>query len=632
MCGIERESPNQEVSMAQASSHKVAIIEDEGLIAADLKRRLLSVGYDVTGIADTGSSALQLIQDTCPDVVLMDIRIKGQMDGIQVASQVREKLDVPVVFLTAYEDREILDRAAQTQAFGYIKKPIASASLQGSIEMAISKHRHERELRAARDWAAASFASVPSAVVVTDGSGKIQYLNSMAEQLTGRSSNDVEGRSSRELLRLIYRDSGRPLEDFVPVAMLQGETISFPSGVCLLGGGGRTYTIDGSVAPRWCEGRVEGTVIAFTDTTFGKFEEEQSLQDHKQQALLRLADGLAKQLPDPAVLAEDRARLLEALPPDSPHRPDAESIGRAAMDAIAVTYRLRSYLQLPDMHLRRVAVGDLLASLEAAWNKFHPMLRLVPEVEPAMVHADEWQLTKALVSILLHARAHMTHSDGLVIDAAGADIDRMSHSVRIRISYPSADENAESIERIFEPSLSSDTDDLPLAYRLIKRMGGLVSARMEPGQKAVCDIYLSRVNAAGAGVKLPSPEPVVLLIEPNPEVRRVLHLHLERHGYNLLATGDSGEALLLAQLYRGAIPLIIANPDGYASARAELAEKLVSVRPRSRVRVLDGYYECRRAAAGDSLEWTESRHLTKWDLLAWVNDAFASVETNVFES
>ena len=615
----------------EGNSHKIAIIEDEGLIAADLKRRLHSVGYHVTGIADTGKTAMQLIQDTEPDIVLMDIHIKGEMDGIEVANQVREQLDVPVVYLTAYEDRETLDRAAQTQAFGYIKKPIASASLQGSIEMAISKHRHERGLREARDWAAASFAAMPYAVLVTDGKGKVGYLNSMAEELTGWSSAEALGRNARELLRLVYRFSGRPVEDFVTVAMLQGETIPFPSNVCLVGSEGRTYIIDGSVAPRLREGRVEGTVIALTDTTLCKFEEEQSLQDNKQEALIRLANGLARQLPDPSNLAEDRARLLEALPPGSPQRQDAESIGRAAMDAIAVTYRLRSYLQLPDMHVRRVAVGELLASLEIAWKRFQPPLLLVPEVEPAIVQADEWQLTKALVSILLHARSHMTHSDGLAVDVASAEVDQMSHSVRIRVRYTSADEDPESMERIFEPSWSSDTDDLPLAYRLIKKMGGLVSMRLEPGQKAVCDIYLSKVNAAAAGERLPGPEPVVLLIEPNPEVRRVLHLHLERHGYNLLATGDSDEALLLAQLYKGAIPLIIANPDGYASVRAGLAEKLTSVRPRSSVRVLDGYYECRRAAAGDSLEWTESRHLTKWDLLGWVNDAFASMETNVFE-
>ena len=172
----------------QRVAHKIVIVEDEGLIAADLEARLKNAGYSVPGTADTSERALEVIQKTSPDLVLMDIRLKGDVDGIETASRVREQLDIPVVFLTAYEDRGTLERAGQTQAFGYIKKPIASASLRGSIEMALSKHRYERDLRAQRDWMAASFRSVPHAVLVTDGQGRLTYLNSPAEKLTGWNS------------------------------------------------------------------------------------------------------------------------------------------------------------------------------------------------------------------------------------------------------------------------------------------------------------------------------------------------------------------------------------------------------------------------------------------------------------
>ena len=133
--------------MAAAAQHKIVIVEDEGLLAADLESRLKSAGYQVPGTADSGEPALQLIRESLPDLVLMDIRLKGDQDGIRVAEQVREELDIPVVYLTAYEDRATLERASRTQAYGYIKKPIVSASLRGSIEMAIAKHRYERGLR-----------------------------------------------------------------------------------------------------------------------------------------------------------------------------------------------------------------------------------------------------------------------------------------------------------------------------------------------------------------------------------------------------------------------------------------------------------------------------------------------------
>jgi AmiR/NasT family two-component response regulator len=133
--------------MPQPEQHKIVIVEDEGLIAADLESRLKAAGYSVPGIADSSNQALQIIEQTSPDLVLMDIHLKGDKDGIQAADLVREKLDIPVIYLTAYEDRGTLERASQTQAYGYIKKPIASASLKGSIEIAIAKHRYERDLR-----------------------------------------------------------------------------------------------------------------------------------------------------------------------------------------------------------------------------------------------------------------------------------------------------------------------------------------------------------------------------------------------------------------------------------------------------------------------------------------------------
>jgi two-component system cell cycle sensor histidine kinase/response regulator CckA len=611
--------------VAAPPKHKIVVVEDEGLIAADLESRLKTAGYSVTGTADSAPQALKLIRATSPDLVLMDIRLKGDVDGIQVADQVRKELDVPIVYLTAYEDQETLARASQTQAFGYIKKPIASSSLRGSIEMAIAKHQHERDLRAQRDWLAASFSAVPYAVLVTDGSGRIRYVNSQAEELTGWNAEQALGRPSRELLRLFYRESGNPLEDFVPVAMLQGETIPLPEGVWLKGSEGRNYAIEGSVAPRWRDGRIEGAVVALTDTTLRQFEEEQTRQENKQDALVRLADGVARELPQLNRMAEDCARLLEALPGDSGLRQDAEAIQRAATDAFAVTHRLRRFLEPPEVRPAQVLLNEVLSRLEAAWKLIQPNFTMRLEPDPLPVQADEWQLTRSLVSILLHARRRMTETSELAIDMSGAVLEQMSHSARIRVVYTTRDEDAASLERVFEPSWSGDSIDLPVAYRIVKKMGGLIAARLEKGNTVIFDIYLSRVSAAAAGAPIPEPEkPAVLLIEPNPEVRRVLHLHFQRHGYNLLEAEDCEEGLLLANLYPAEIPLIVANPENDDQARADLAEKLTAFRPETRVRVLAGYYESCRAAAGSGMAAIGTRHLTKWDLLAWVQEAFAS--------
>jgi PAS domain S-box-containing protein len=162
-------------------------------------------------------------------------------------------------------------------------------------------------------------------VAVTDGSGRISYLNRVAEELTGWEAEDALGKPSTELLRFRHR-SGRPVEDLVPVVMLQGTPAPLPADIWLEGPGRRRYAIEGSLAPRWKEGRSEGVVITFKDVTLRRFEDEQSRQDSKHDALSRLADGIAGHLDlELSVVADESSRLLQSLPSESTLRATAES-------------------------------------------------------------------------------------------------------------------------------------------------------------------------------------------------------------------------------------------------------------------------------------------------------------------
>lgn len=125
----------------------IFIVEDEAIVANDIRETLIGQGYTVSGVAKSGEVALEKIREIRPDLVLMDIHLAGEMDGIDAAAKVHVLCDIPVIYLTAYADKILLDRAKVTEPYGYVVKPYDERELHSVIEMALYKHRVEREIR-----------------------------------------------------------------------------------------------------------------------------------------------------------------------------------------------------------------------------------------------------------------------------------------------------------------------------------------------------------------------------------------------------------------------------------------------------------------------------------------------------
>ncbi|MCI0623597.1 MAG: response regulator [Acidobacteria bacterium] len=124
---------------------RILIVEDEAIIAADLQRRLSRMGCEVLGMAASGADAVRLATALKPELVLMDINLRGEMDGTQTARQLRNQLQLPVIYLTASSDAMVVERAKLTDAFGYLLKPLDERLLYITIEMALYKHQMELE-------------------------------------------------------------------------------------------------------------------------------------------------------------------------------------------------------------------------------------------------------------------------------------------------------------------------------------------------------------------------------------------------------------------------------------------------------------------------------------------------------
>ena len=124
---------------------KILVVEDEAIVARDIKVCLNKIGYEVLGSYSSGEKALEAIENNPPELILMDIMLKGKMSGIDTSAIVKEKYGIPIVFLTAYTDEQTINKAKITEPYGYIIKPFKEIDLRTSIEMALYKFKKEKE-------------------------------------------------------------------------------------------------------------------------------------------------------------------------------------------------------------------------------------------------------------------------------------------------------------------------------------------------------------------------------------------------------------------------------------------------------------------------------------------------------
>jgi PAS domain S-box-containing protein len=172
----------------------ILIVEDEGVVALSIQAALRKMRYKVVGIAVTGNEAIALAMEHKPDVILMDIHIKGDIDGIQTTEKLNEITDIPVIFLTAYADDETVKRAIQTHSHSYLIKPYNPRELYSNIEFAIYKRRMKARLGSNRENLELFLTKSSDAGLIIDMQNCIVFANSAAETLLGWTNEEMQGK------------------------------------------------------------------------------------------------------------------------------------------------------------------------------------------------------------------------------------------------------------------------------------------------------------------------------------------------------------------------------------------------------------------------------------------------------
>jgi PAS domain S-box-containing protein len=239
---------------------RILIVEDESIVAKDVEKRLKSLGYTVCATVSSGRKALQKVEKEHPDLVLMDIVLKGDMDGIETAEKIRSRFFIPVVYVTAYAKEHILQRAKVTEPYGYILKPFQSRELRTVIETALYKHEMEQKIRKSEEWLSTILKSVGEGVIAVDTQGVITFMNPAAEIITGCTVTGAE--KTLKDICVLQKDNS-----FIDITKVVKEGVFIEMNNVMLINKDKTIPVAMSASPIRDGKGITGVVLVFLDIT-----------------------------------------------------------------------------------------------------------------------------------------------------------------------------------------------------------------------------------------------------------------------------------------------------------------------------------------------------------------------------
>jgi len=476
---------------------RILVVEDEGVVAADIEECLKKLGYSVVASAATAAAAIRKAVEKEPDLVLMDIRLKGSLDGVDAAEQLRHRLGIPVVFLTAYADAEILERAKRTCPSGYILKPFDERSLRSAIEIALHKHPLEQRLIDSERRLVMALRSIHEAVILTDARGTVTLMNRPAEALTGWRQAEAVGLRVKDIFVSLDARRGSLLADPVTRVLREGVSLGLGDNRILVSRDGSETSVRGSAVPlRDSEGETIGAALVFHSADSAGTEaggSMPSLEDRRLETAGRLAGevaaGFSREL---ETIEQAGGALLRRLGGDAQARAEIETLLAAAARSGRLAAQLARYsrrrLPRPEVFDLNEAVAGLDSLMEAAaGEKVHVVFALEPSA--GRVLADRGLLEHVLLNLAGAAGRAVGEGGELAIQTRQLHLSSVSNGLpdglepgvwgTVTLSCAGNWVRAEDqLERIGELS------------ELMALVGGRLRTVSEPGRLVSFEIYL----------------------------------------------------------------------------------------------------------------------------------------------
>ena len=584
----------------------VLVVEDERLVAIDLQQTLLHMGYDAYAVAASADEALSRAAERRPDIVLMDIRIKGTRDGVETAALLRGAHDVPIIYVTAHADDATLARAKETDPQGYVVKPVKAAELRSTIELSLHRHAIDARLRRHDRWLSTTLGAIVDGVVSVDARGLVTFLNPAAEALLGVGMREAVGRTSAEITA---SSPPTPLDAALAqrVAVEHEDVIEHRDG---------RRIVEDRAAPVLDGTELLGAVMVVRDVTEQRQMMRQLELADRLVSLGTLAAGVAHEVRNPlavvlagAELAKDE--LVVALGALRASEPAPERVQRAleeALDAHAeiveaaqqirrIVSDLRVFGMAPESSSGPCDVARALGwAVRTTGAELRERATVVVDTEPGLIAAiDDTRLGQVLVNLLINA----THA----IEPGRPDANRVTVGARrsggrvvIMVADTGRGMSPEVKARMLEPFFTTRASGsgtglgLAITHTILSAAGGSIEADSTVGVGTTFRVSVPAAAALSETSALPSPQPgaagraCVLVVDDDPVVQRILMRAL-RAEHDVVCASSAEEAL--EQLDAGArFDLVVSDLTMPGMGGTGLLQALAARHPEMRSRVL----------------------------------------------
>ncbi len=584
---------------------KIMIVDDDATIQMEMEEYLNHMDYTVVGISDTGSGAVEMAREMKPDLILMDVNLPGEMNGIEAAEKIKAELDIPIIFISGYGDPAYIEKAKEVEPFGYVMKPFDEEEIRAFIEIALHKKAMELKLRKANERLEQAnrdlkqeieerkqveealreseehfrtlFEEVPTPILGYGPDGTIHYWNSASENSYGYKKEEAIGKDFVELV--IPPEMRDVVRDAIKSSAGTGEMPPSEE-LLLMRKDCSRVPVFSSHAVLERSGKAPELFCLDVDLTEHKRLQNQLQKAVKMEAIATLAGGVAHEFNNALMGIMGNIELLKMNFPEAERsEKNLNAMKRSGQRMSRLTDQLLAYAEGGKYQPKNLRLDDfVIETLPILQHDLSPTVRVETHFpkDISYINADNAQMQMVLSAILANSNEAIEDEGFIRITVENKDVDddftkqspglKPGSYVCLTIEDDGKGMDEETRNGIFEPFFSTKFQGrgmgMAAVYGIVKSHDGWIYVDSESGKGTTVRVYLPAIEidiekpkkikaevAMGSGT--------ILMIEDEYVVIEVTRVMLEKLGYRVMVAKTGKDAIHIAETFDGRIDLAL---------------------------------------------------------------------------